>query len=295
MPTLADELLAEVRDALGGRRPPSVRALHLPPTPTPGRKDGEFAALELADGSVGLGYVLLGDTLPALHRLAAAERSSGRAAPFAGADALALAEAWRGEDPAQQALGLAALNALSRHCLDRAGVVPPPATDSLGGLHPRALEHVGMVGLFPPLLAPLRASGARLTVLEKRADFAGRRDGVDVVLDPAALRDCDAILCTATTLLNHTLDAVLDACRSARAFVLVGPGAGCLPGPLFRRGVTVVAGTWVVDPAALVHALARGDAWGGFTRKFAWPRELGAWPRAASPASAAAIDTPPRA
>jgi hypothetical protein len=46
---------------------PAVRALHLPPAPAPGSNRGEFCAIELADGTLGLSYVLLGDTWAQLH------------------------------------------------------------------------------------------------------------------------------------------------------------------------------------------------------------------------------------
>jgi uncharacterized protein (DUF4213/DUF364 family) len=272
--TVAEDLLSELRQRLRpGEGPgpiPRVRALHLPPAPTPGQKHGEFVAVELDDGSIGLGYALLGDTWSALRELAPKTGGSSAAGP--GADALALAGGWRHDDPAARAVGLAAVNALSRHVLDRAGIVPPAAADALGGLTPRPGDHVGMVGLFPPLLAPLRATGARITVLELRADLVGARDGVEITLDPGALAGCQQVLCTATTLLNHTLDGVLAACRGAREFALVGPGAGCLPEPLFRHGVTCVAGTWITDAAGLIDALVQGRPWGRCARKFAWHR-----------------------
>ena len=52
--------------AAAGSPLPRVRALHLPPRPTPGDLRGEFCALELDDGAIGLSYVLLGDTWAAL-------------------------------------------------------------------------------------------------------------------------------------------------------------------------------------------------------------------------------------
>ena len=57
------ELVALLKKA-GERLPaPRVRALHLPPPDRVAGKDGEFCALELEGGSLGLGFVLLGDTL----------------------------------------------------------------------------------------------------------------------------------------------------------------------------------------------------------------------------------------
>jgi uncharacterized protein (DUF4213/DUF364 family) len=112
-------------------------------------------------------------------------------------------------------------------------------------------------------------TGARLTVLELKARLAGERDGWRVTLDPEALRACGKILCTSTVLLNDTLDAVVARCTGARVFAIVGPGASCLPDPLFARGATLVGGTWIVDRPALREAILAGTPWGASARKTA--------------------------
>ena len=77
---------------------------------------------------------------------------------------------------------------------------------------------------------------------------------------------------TSTVLLNDSLDAMLAHCRGARAVAMVGPGAGCLPQPLFDRGITALGGTWVEDGQALAAALRSGAPWSGFARKVLWQR-----------------------
>lgn len=264
--SLAHDLLTQLHQAFAHRPAPPVRTLHLPPVPWTGSKDGEFGAIELASGALGLSYLLLDDTLATVGAAGAA---------VAGADALALARHWAdpSASPAQAALGFAAVNALTRELFDRAGFVPPAATDSIGGLQPEAGAHVGMVGFFPPLVKQVTAQGARLTVLELRADLAGTHPGFTVTLNPADLAACTQVLSTSTVLLNHTLDAVLAACSHAQRLVLIGPGAACLPDALFERGVTALGGTWVVDGPAFAAALARGAPWGAATRKTLLTRE----------------------
>lgn len=263
-PIAAEVLAALVR--LGERVAlPPVKALHLPPAAA-APADAEFCALELADGSLGLSYVLLGDTRARLAPL-----HGGR--PLAGAPALEVARAFAEGAGAGRAVGYAAVNALSAFLLARAGYVPEDAGDSLGLLAPRPGDHVGMIGYFPSLAARVVAAGARLTVLELRADLAGERDGFRVTLDPAALGACNKVLSTSTVLLNDTLDRVVAACGRAATFAVVGPGAGLLPDALFARGVTLVGGTAVVDRPAFLAALASGERWGGATRKFTIRRE----------------------
>jgi hypothetical protein len=67
--SFASDYLAQL-EAFAATGPlPRVRALHLPPPPSAeaSANKGEFCALELDDGSLGLSYVLLDDTLARLR------------------------------------------------------------------------------------------------------------------------------------------------------------------------------------------------------------------------------------
>jgi len=262
MMNLATELIAQL-ERFAARSPlPRVRALHLPRADLALSKNGEFCALELTDGSLGLSYVLLDDTLA---RLAEGRDGLG----LAGADALAVARRYVVGSGPERTLGFAAVNALTRCLFDRAGYLPPPSADSIGHLAPEAGDHVGMIGLFTPLVGQCTAAGAQLTVVELKPELAGERDGYRVTLDVGELAACNKILSTSTVLLNDTLDRMLAACTGARSFAMIGPGAACLPDPLFARGVTLLGGSWVVDRAGFVDALARGASWSAHARKFA--------------------------
>lgn len=263
---VADEILRLLTAAFSSGCIPHVRALHLPPVPWDGTKDGEFGALELDDGSLGLTYVLLDGALEALVAGTHGER-------LLGADALEVARWWATGDGVRRTIGFAAVNALTRHLFDRAGYAPPDATDSIGGLDPQPGELIGMVGFFPPLVKQVTAQGARLIVLELRSELAGERDGFRITLDPTELERCDKVLSTSTVLLNDTLDAVLAHSRGARVFAMIGPGASCLPDPLFARGVTLMGGAWIDDAPGFKRALASGEPWGRHARKFALARD----------------------
>ena len=325
--SFATDLVTALERATAGQPIPRVRALHLPPAEAAASKNGEFCALELDDGALGISYVLLDDTLQRLIDsgdsggivgMDALELARAFAAPLAGAGGrggagdggtgdggagdrgagdggvgnLRTADAGAGNAGAggagarmadvaaahalRRTLGFAACNALSRTVMDRMGFAPPRATDSIGGIAPQAGDHVGMVGLFSPLLKQVTAAGARLTVIELNPDYAGHYDGYRVTLDAAELEACNKVLSTSTILLNQTVDAMLAHCRRAERIVLIGPSAGCLPDPLFARGVTVVGGSWVTDRAGFIDALRRGDSWSAFAYKFAlsaadWP------------------------
>jgi uncharacterized protein (DUF4213/DUF364 family) len=244
--------------------PPRVRALHLPPARPGDELAGESCALELEDGSLGLSYVLFGDTLPALR---------DRSQALIGADAMALAAGC--STAAGQRLGLdrtlgfAALNALTAWFYRRTGYTPPAAGNSLASLQPQPGEAVGMIGWFPPLVPQLLARGAQLTVIELREDLHGQpQPGVRVSGNAKALAECTQVLSTATVLLNGSFDRMRAACGRARRFALVGPSAGMLPDALFERGVDTIGGSWIIDAPGFVQALCSGAPRGASARKF---------------------------
>ena len=266
--SFADDYLAQLAAFAVQGTLPRVRALHLPPPPTgdPGENKGEFCALELDDGSLGLSYVLLDDTLARL-------RTAGGDLGVAGGDALALARRYTSADSFGKALGFATANALTRCLYDRAGFTPPASRDSIGEMNPASGEHIGMIGLFRPLLGRVLESGARLTVVELKTELAGTVDGYRVTVDASELETCAKVVSTSTLLLNDTLDRMLGHCRNARWFALVGPSAGCLPDALFARGVTLVGGNWIRDGAGFVDALKRGESTSPFSVKTALTRD----------------------
>jgi uncharacterized protein len=266
--SVAHELLASL-ERFGERITlPKVRALLLPPPAAPTSIAGEFCAIELEDGSLGLSYVLLDEST---RRLVA--RRGDADLGLEGADALAVARWFTGTTGARRAIGFAAVNALTRSLFDRARFEPGPSGDSIGMAEPQATDHVGMIGLFPPLVRHIVDSGAMLTVVELRSELAGQRAGYRVTTDRGELAGCNKVIATSTMLLNDTLDNMLTVCSSARSFALIGPGAGCLPDPLFARGVTLVGGTWIIDHEAFRVALAAGSPWTSAARKFAIRRD----------------------
>ncbi len=241
--------------------PPRVRGLHLPPVDRQDEKEGEFCALELAGGIMGMSYVLLGDTR---ERLAALDAASLR-----NADALQVARWYATGEGVRRTVGFAAANALCRWFFDRVGFTPDASRDSIGELQPAPGDRIGMVGHFGRLIERIVASGAELTVIELRPDLVGDYPGYRVTLDPGALAGCNKVLSTSTVLLNDSLEPILANCHNSRYFAMVGPGAGCLPDPLFARGVTLLGGTWVTDPDAFRAALLAGESWSPHTSKFA--------------------------
>jgi len=248
------EAAQRIEAALG---PARVKRIVLPPLVDKPGKEGEFCAVQLDDGVVGLAFTLLDGTLAALHARGA---DSGRAA-------MDLVRGYAADDGAARALGLATINALTRRLFDRAGFVPDDSIDSFGSLALKPGDRLGMVGHFTPLIEQARASGIPVTVLELKPELVREEAGLAVTLDPARLDGCNKIVSTSTLLLNDTFEAVSAAWRGAAAVAIVGPSAGCPPDPLFAAGVSAVGTAWIADADAFLDRVAAGEKWGAASRK----------------------------
>ena len=87
-----------------------------------------------------------------------------------------------------------------------------------------------------------------------------------ITLDVTKLAACNKILCTGTTLLNHSLEDILAHSAKDAFLSVVGPTAGYFPDPLFACGVDVVGGR-VVDSEEFLKRLAQRKRWTDTTRK----------------------------
>ena len=234
---------------------PAIRHLELPPASPTGTGRNNFAALVLADGTVGLTYVALDDALAGLR----AQAPAGGPA-LTGQSPLALLAHYEASTGWQRSLGMAAINAISQYVL-AAGAPLEPMPDTLAMLAIKPGEHIGMVGFFGRLVRPILAAGARLTVIELDPSLTREEPGLSVTLDHRQLRTCTSVIVTGTTLLNASLDTVLGHCAPGAQVNLLGPSASCLAEPLFARGVTRVGGFQVRDTEAFLALWRGGQRW----------------------------------
>ena len=257
------EAAQRIDAALG---PARVARVVLPPLAEKPDKEGEFCAVQLDDGSVGLAFTLLDGTLAALH-------GRGRSGAQPGAVAMDLVRGYAAGDPAARALGLAAINALARRLYARAGFVPDDSTDSFGSLALAPGDRLGMVGHFTSLIEQARALRVPVIVLELKPELVREEPGLVVTLDPTRLAGCNKFVSTSSLLLNDTFEPVSALWHGAEAVTIVGPSAGCPPDPLFAAGVSSVGTAWVADEEAFLAHVAAGEKWGASSRKVTLTRE----------------------
>ncbi|HPE61948.1 MAG TPA: DUF364 domain-containing protein [Thiolinea sp.] len=239
---------------------PAVTGLYLPPRHQDGVFRDEFGFVFLEGGAVGPFYVSLDDTLSLLWQQY--PHPARMQLPLS-----RLLDGFRGSAPCARALALGAYNALSRHVMQRAGY-QPQARQSRTNTDQATGGPVGMVGYFCPLVERLVAQGTEVVVLEYLPARINPHPRVSHTPTPAGLAACTQIICTASTLINDTLDDIIRACPQAQSFNLIGPSSSGLPDAVFAHGVDRVGSSAFRDAAALTARLDRGEPWGSSSEKY---------------------------
>jgi uncharacterized protein (DUF4213/DUF364 family) len=164
----------------------------------------------------------------------------------------------------RRALSIAVLSALSATVMDGGGPVEMVrGVDGLDQARIGDADRVVLVGALGPMIRVLRARGGPFRILEKdpatlRPDemefYAPAEDA------PLEVPKADVLITTGTTLINDSLEGLLQLVRPGAEVVVVGPTASLLPGAFFDRGVRVLGGVRVTDTGRLLHMLAEGGS-----------------------------------
>ena len=147
-------------------------------------------------------------------------------------------------NPLNRVLGVAMINAVSQYHLDaRPGSVEPYLEE----------EPICLVGNMGPLAEKLRRSGKEVWVFERSRELRWR--AYSDVEEELLLPRCKTLVITGMTLLNFTLDRVLELSRGLN--ILTGPTAGVHPELVRGTGIHVLASMKFNIEAAVEH-LKRG-------------------------------------
>ncbi len=249
------ELLSLVEQVDATIDVPDVCQVYIPEPRVAPDKDAEFGLVELEDGATGLFYAWLGASQDGISERFCIEE-------LIGAKAIDLARHFNGTDDIERSLGLAAINAITQSVFVRSDIGSRIAPDSMGGLSLVPGDRLGMVGNFPSLVRQAMAMDIPVTVVERKQHMLTQAEGICITLDPEALRDCNKIICTAATLINDSVDEMLNHCQHAEIVAMIGPSASFFPDPVFARGVAVVGGTRVLDPRSVISNQRLGQGLG---------------------------------
>jgi len=206
---------------------------------------------------IGLGYVgvrldnqRMGLAALLLHELPAVCSVFSDAGKLAGSKAPALlTNLIEGREPLEKALGLAAANAVLHTEFGE------DERDSLSIMELMPEDHVAMVGLFTPMVPKIEATGAKLTVIERnpaRLAVLDKRDSDRI------LKECTVAIITATSILNDTLEEVLNGLGNPRHVAILGPSTPLLHEIFQGTPVHHLGGAVVRDTGKVMQIISEG-------------------------------------
>jgi len=175
----------------------------------------------------------------------------GKAGTLAGSDASELLDLLvNGRTPLEKALGLAAANAVI--CPD---IVEEGEKDSIALMNLSPVDRVAMVGYFGPLVERIKKTGANLHIIEKdpnRMKIPDRKD-TDSILE-----ECDVAIITATSILNNTIEEILNGLGNPRHVTILGPSTPMLGGAFEGTPVTHLGGSSILDTRKIMQIISEG-------------------------------------
>jgi uncharacterized protein (DUF4213/DUF364 family) len=171
-----------------------------------------------------------------------------------------------GDNVLRKILGIAVLNALSTFCWTRMPEKPYSLETGYDAfddfvLHPG--QKAVVVGALVPMLRRLITEKADFRVLEQ--DPATLKPWEMPYYAPAEdamhyVPEADVLVITGTTLINDTLEGLLELAKPGAQIVVTGPTASMLPDAFFKRGVTSLGGILVQKPDELLDVISEGGS-----------------------------------
>ncbi|TEB10751.1 hypothetical protein Psfp_04109 [Pelotomaculum sp. FP] len=205
----------------------------------------ELMAVELDDGAIGVTYVLRKEIG---HACAALPKAGSLLGMPAGEVA-----GWtlQGRNVITVAMGLAVLNSVAE--FDKLEQVENPSgADAIFSVEIQPTDTVGIIGHIGPIIANLNGKVHRLLIFERGESATGHVYPESA--QPELLPECKVVFISSTSLINRTLEKLLNYCTGARDVVMVGSSTPLYPDAFSGSGVTVLSGTrWQLSHRDAIH------------------------------------------
>jgi uncharacterized protein (DUF4213/DUF364 family) len=204
-----------------------------------------YTAVLLDDGQLGLAYTFRSQNVPPCTKPFESGKIKGEDAAKAVQHALS-------ENLIESSVGIATINAIVNQ-----QIVNAIEGDILDVISLRNSDTAGMVGFFGPLIEPLKKTVKKIYIFEEK-DIANFPDVYPSEKTSEILPECDVIIISATTLINKTIDSLLDLSKDARETIILGATTPFLPHVFIKRGVTMLSGIEVTDKNRMLQIVSEG-------------------------------------
>jgi len=169
--------------------------------------------------------------------------------PLAGRPASDLLSLMGSEDRIEMAVASATANALANNMKE--GFIEG---DTLEYIHISPEDRVGMVGYFAPVLPKLKRKTSSIMIFEQITEKQG-----DLLPEADVYRflpQCQVAMITSTSIVNHTVDQLLDAARSCREVIMLGASTPLIPDVFSDTPASFLSGIIIRRPEEILRIVS---------------------------------------
>lgn len=165
--------------------------------------------------------------------------------------------------PLIDTIKIAVLNAISSEIIRNSGHKILRDTDPIDLISPEKNKTITLVGAFQSYIQKISRTNNQLFVLELN-EYALEEDERKYFI-PAAefsriLPISDVVIITGLTLVNHTLDQLLESVPSGSDVIVTGPSSSIIPDILFQNKVDIIGAIRITDPDLTLKIVSEGAA-----------------------------------
>ena len=164
---------------------------------------------------------------------------------------LELAEYARSWNLVESSIGVAALNSMVK-VKGKTGVNALDLVMEMG-----ENKRITMIGKFPRI-EEIKSIAKELWVLEMNPNLLDPKNGV---ISESALEyvipDSDIVIVTGSTLINKTMERILELCRLADAYTIIMGPSTTMSDVLFDYGADMLAGVEIIKPEAVLNIISQ--------------------------------------
>ena len=203
-----------------------------------------YTGVLLDDGSCGLAYTFR-------NELGACCSLFNEAGTLKGRDIEELINWSKDQDLAKAAIGVASINAIINNKVENYS-----QNNIIDLIDIKQDEIFGMVGNFKPILKEVETKTNNIYIFEKK-NFNNPNIYPESAMEKY-LPKCDIVLITATSIINKTIDGILEKNKNARELYIVGPSTPVCSEVFKKYGVTLLAGSIVKKPLETLDIISQG-------------------------------------
>jgi uncharacterized protein len=160
-------------------------------------------------------------------------------------------------------LKIAVLNAISSRMIETAGYRIIKDKDPVDLIDINSGKKITIVGAFNSYIEKISATNSILRVLELDENALPEQHKKYYVAAeryPEIIPDSEIVIITGLTLVNNTIDGLLETVKPGTMVIVTGPSANIIPDVLFRNKVNIIGATRVYNSEMLFKLVSEAAA-----------------------------------